>query len=215
MYRISLIAPPGGGKGTQAELICAKLKIPHLSTGEVFRDIIKGEYAGKYPVKKILPFMKNGKLVPDDIVVDVLKDQLNYIDKKNGFLLDGFPRNIHQAELFDFKNYDKINTVVFMNVEEQLLLKRLTGRRICPECGKIYNVYYSPSRDGDKCENDGFVLSMRDDDQENTVKERLKVYHQETEPLVRYYNELGVLRNIDGGMDKDKVFTQIMEVIEA
>jgi len=216
MNNIALIAPPGGGKGTQAEKIVNKLSIVHISTGDIFRSIVKGTYKGNFPLDEILYYMNKGLLVPDDIVVKITLDRLSQDDCKSGFLLDGFPRTLNQAEKFDELAGDKaLNKVILIDVNEDSLIKRLTGRRSCPKCGKIYNIYYSPPLKDNVCDVDGEKLIIRSDDQEEIVRKRLEVYKTETLPLINYYEKKKILYKIDGNKTVEEVFKQIMEVLES
>ncbi len=213
---IALLAPPGGGKGTQSERLIKALNIAHISTGDIFRSIVKGTYKGAFPVDEILNYMNKGLLVPDDIVVKITLERLNADDCKNGFLLDGFPRTVNQAEMFDKLASDKkLDFVILLEVNEEGLIKRLTGRRSCPKCGKIYNIYYTPPKKNNVCDDDGETLIMRSDDSIETVTKRLEVYKKETMPLVSYYENKGILKRVDGDKSVEEVFKQIMEVIEA
>jgi adenylate kinase len=216
MNNIALIAPPGGGKGTQAEKIVNKLGIVHISTGDIFRSIVKGTYKGNFPLDEILYYMNKGLLVRDDIVVKITLDRLSQDDCKSGFLLDGFPRTLNQAEKFDELAGDKaLNKVILIDVNEDSLIKRLTGRRSCPKCGKIYNIYYSPPLKDNVCDVDGEKLIIRSDDQEEIVRKRLEVYKTETLPLINYYEKKKILYKIDGNKTVEEVFKQIMEVLES
>ncbi|MGC8764638.1 MAG: adenylate kinase [Brevinematia bacterium] len=215
MINLVLIAPPGGGKGTQAEKIVKALNIAHISTGDIFRSIVKGNYAGSFPVSEILNYMNKGLLVPDDIVVKITLERLGRDDCKNGFLLDGFPRTLNQARMFDELASDKkLNFAILIDVNEESLVKRLTGRRSCPKCGRIYNVYYFPPRKENVCDDDGEKLVLRDDDKEETVRKRLEVYKNETIPLISYYQEKNILFRVDGNQPVEDVFRQIMEVLK-
>lgn len=216
MNNIALMAPPGGGKGTQSEKLCATLKITHISTGDIFRAIVKGNYKGNLPVQEILDFMNKGLLIPDEIVVKVVLDRLSQDDCKNGFLLDGFPRTVNQAETFDKMASDKTLTkVILIDVNEDNLIKRLTGRRTCSKCGKIYNIYFTSPKVEGKCDLDQSDLIQRSDDNEITVKQRMDVYKNETSPLIDYYKKQSKLSSVDGERKVDDVFKQIMEVIHS
>ncbi len=216
MNKLCLIAPPGGGKGTQADKICSDLKIPHISTGDIFRAIVKGNYKGSFPVDEILNYMNKGLLVPDVMVVKVVLERLQEDDCKNGFLFDGFPRTINQAELYDSYAKDKALTkVILIDVNEENLMKRLTGRRSCPKCGKIYNIYFTLPKNDNKCDADGVILTQRSDDNEVTVKQRQDVYKKETAPLIDYYKNKGIFYKVNGEQSVDGVFKDIMEVIES
>ncbi len=216
MYNIALLAPPGGGKGTQSEKICVSLKIPHISTGDIFRAIVKGTYKGSFPVDEILSYMNKGLLIPDSIVVKIALDRLSQDDCKNGYLLDGFPRTLNQAELYDNNAKEKsLNKVFLIDVNEEKLIKRLTGRRFCPKCGKIYNIYYNPPKVENHCDDDNSGLSIRNDDNEETVKLRMEVYKSETFPLIDYYKNKKVLIKVNGEQSVDGVYKDIMEVINS
>lgn len=216
MNNIALMAPPGGGKGTQSEKLCSALKITHISTGDIFRAIVKGNYKGNLPVQEILEYMNKGLLIPDEIVVTVVLDRLSQDDCKNGFLLDGFPRTVNQAETFDRMAKEKALTkVILIDVNEENLIKRLTGRRTCSKCGKIYNIYFTPSKNEGKCDLDQADLTQRSDDNEETVKQRMNVYKNETSPLINYYKKQNKLSSVDGEKKVDEVFKQIMEVIHS
>ena len=216
MYNIALIAPPGGGKGTQAKKIIEKLKIPHISTGDLFRAILRDDYKGSLPKDEIMGYMKRGELVPDEIVTNMLFERLKEPDCLDGFLLDGFPRTIEQAKAFDEKAADKVlNKVILINVDEDDLIKRLTGRRSCPQCGRIYNIYFSKPAVEGVCDDDGAYLIERQDDNEETVKSRQNIYKKETMPLIDYYKNKGILKEVDGNRSIDVIFNSIMEVIKA
>ena len=215
MLNIVLLAPPGGGKGTQAERLTKTLNVAHISTGDIFRSIVKGNYSGSFPVSEILEYMNKGLLVPDDIVVKITLERLGKDDCKNGFLLDGFPRTLNQARMFDeFAPDKRLSLVILIDVNEESLFKRLTGRRSCPRCGKIYNIFYSPPLKENICDEDGERLVVRKDDSEETVRKRLEVYRSDTIPLIDYYQDKGILRKIDGNKPVEEVFMQIMEVFK-
>lgn len=213
-FNLTLIAPPGGGKGTQSEKLTTSLKIPHISTGDIFRAIAKGTYKGNLPVQEILGYMNSGKLIPDQIVVGVVKDRLSQDDCTNGYLMDGFPRTLPQAEFFSqIDDRLKLNKVILIDVNEEKLVKRLTGRRSCPKCGKIYNIHYTPSKTEGKCDVDGSDLIQRSDDNETTVKQRMDVYKNETAPLVDYYTKMGILSKVNGEQSVEEVYKDIMKVL--
>ncbi len=211
---ITLIAPPGGGKGTQSEKLTAALKIPHISTGDIFRAIVKGTYSGSFPVDEIKGYMTKGLLVPDKIVVGITQERLMQDDCRNGYLLDGFPRTLAQAEMFDSIDARlRLTKVILIAVNEDRLMKRLTGRRSCPKCGKIYNVFHTPPKTEGVCDLDGETLQLRSDDNPETVKKRMDVYKGETEPLAGYYRNKGILVQVDGEKTVDEVYRSIMEVV--
>ena len=216
MNNLALIAPPGAGKGTQSEKLCANLNIPHISTGDIFRAIVKGTYKGSFPTGEILNYMNKGLLVPDPIVAGILIDRIRQADCKNGFLLDGFPRTVSQGEIFEKEAGNRsLSSVVLIEVNKDSLFKRLTGRRICPVCGKVYNVYFNPPESENKCDDDSSELTIRSDDNAQTVEQRMEVYDKETSPLIDFYRKRKILRSVDGNKDVEDVFKQIMEVIRS
>ena len=196
--RAILLGPPGAGKGTQAETIVNEFSIPHISTGDIFRKNIK---EGTALGKKAKEFMDQGKLVPDDLTVELVKDRLLQDDCKNGFLLDGFPRTIYQADALEdaLKSMGKaLDYVINIMVRKELLVERAVGRRICKDCGQTYHMSFNkPSKEG-VCDNCGGVLLQRKDDTEETVENRINVYQEQTEPLIDYYTQKGIIVNIDG-----------------
>ncbi|MFB4170047.1 adenylate kinase [Virgibacillus sp. JSM 102003] len=209
-----LMGLPGAGKGTQAEKINEKYHIPHISTGDMFRLAIK---EGTDLGKKAKEFMDQGELVPDEVTIGIVKERLGKDDCKNGFLLDGFPRTIAQAEalqslLTDLK--ESIDYVLHVDVPEEKLVERLTGRRICPNCGATYHVMYNPPKQAGICDNDGSELIQREDDQAETVKKRLEVNMKQTQPLLDFYQEKGYLVSVDGNQEIDQVFRDIQAKIE-
>jgi adenylate kinase len=216
MNNIALIAPPGAGKGTQSEKICAKLNIPHISTGDIFRAIVKGTYKGSFPTQDILNYMNKGLLVPDQIVVGILIERIRQDDCSKGFLLDGFPRTVAQGEIFDKEAGNRtLSNVILIEVNKESLMKRLTGRRTCPKCGKLYNIYSNPPEVEGICNEDSSVLTLRSDDNPDTVKQRMEVYENETAPLIDFYRNKKILRSVDGNKEVGDVFNQIMEVIRS
>lgn len=209
-----LMGLPGAGKGTQAEKINEKYNIPHISTGDMFRLAIK---EGTDLGKKAKEYMDQGSLVPDEVTVGIVKERLSKDDCKNGFLLDGFPRTIAQAEALDellAELGQTIDHVIHVDVPEEKLVERLTGRRVCPSCGTTYHVLYNPPKEDGKCDRDGSELIQRDDDTPETVKNRLEVNIEQTKPLLNFYQEKGYLVNINGDQDIDKVFQDIEKAIE-
>ncbi len=189
-----LFGPPGAGKGTQGEIICEVLGIPTISTGAMIRAAIKdGTELGKQASELI----KSGALVPDEVVVGIVKDRLAQSDCANGFILDGFPRTIPQAEALDALGV-KIDCVLSLEVADETIVERMSGRRSCPGCGATYHVVYNPTKDGKTCDHCGAELTMRADDKPETVLNRLQVYHTETEPLKEFYLNKGILKTVIG-----------------
>lgn len=211
---IVLMGLPGAGKGTQAEKIARKYHIPHISTGDMFRLAIKEETALG---KKAKEFMDQGALVPDDVTIGIVKERLSKDDCSNGFLLDGFPRTIAQAEALETlltEMNQSIDYVLHVSVPEGKLLERLTGRRICPTCGKAYHVIYNPPKEEGVCDKDGSRLIQRNDDTAETVKTRLDVNMKQAEPLLGFYQKKGSLVTINGDQDIDQVFQEIQSSLK-
>jgi|SRR5699024_209653 len=204
-----LMGLPGAGKGTQAEKINEEFNIPHISTGDMFRLAIK---EGTELGKKAKGYLDEGALVPDEVTNGIVEERLGKPDCEKGFLLDGFPRTIPQAEALQAiteKLDKKLDYVVHVNVPEEKLLERLTGRRICPTCGATYHVIYNPPKQEGICDKDGATLTQREDDTKETVAKRLSVNLEQTKPLLDFYEKLGVLVTVDGDQDIDKVFEEI------
>ncbi|MCR3954742.1 MAG: adenylate kinase [Gudongella sp.] len=207
--RLVLLGPPGAGKGTQASAIVEKYNIPHISTGDIFRANIKEGTALGQEAKA---YMDKGLLVPDELVVSIVKDRLLKDDCKEGFLLDGFPRTVGQAEALDSelaKMGIKLDRVININADPEILIERAVGRRICRECGATYHVKYNPPEVEGVCDKDGGELYQRDDDTEETVTTRINVYMEQTEPLIDYYKNQGLLMDVDGTKAIDEVFVDI------
>ncbi len=188
------LGAPGAGKGTQAEIICKKLGIVSISTGNILREAMQN---GTELGKKAKGFVDSGALVPDDVIIGIIKDRLAEDDCKNGFILDGVPRTIAQAEAIDAMGI-QIDKVIDINVSDSEIIERLAGRRVCPKCGAAYHVCSKPPKEDGICDNDGEKLIVRKDDRPETVKERLKVYHEQTEPLIDFYKSRGKLVVIEG-----------------
>lgn len=206
---IILLGPPGSGKGTQAARISESLKIPHISTGDLFRANVK---AGTELGKKVKGYLDAGQLVPDELVLDMLFDRVGQDDAKQGYLLDGFPRTLNQARALDKRLGDATHLVVVaIDVPDEVVEKRITGRRTCSECGELYNVYFTPPSQEGSCDKCGGKLTQRSDDTVEVVRDRLKVYHEQTEPLISYYKEHGNLVIVDGTQDPAVVFSEIMK----
>lgn len=204
-----LMGLPGAGKGTQAEQIVAKYNIPHISTGDMFRAAMKAETELGLQAKS---FMDKGALVPDEVTIGIVRERLSQEDCIKGFLLDGFPRTVAQASALEEIMKDlgkKIDYVLNINVDSGLLLTRLTGRRICKECGATYHLEFNPPAKADVCDKCGGELYQRSDDNEETVANRLDVNIKQTKPLLDFYEELGYLQSINGEQDINKVFADI------
>ncbi|PEY72937.1 adenylate kinase [Bacillus thuringiensis] len=204
-----LMGLPGAGKGTQAEQIVAKYNIPHISTGDMFRAAMKAETEMGLQAKS---FIDKGALVPDEVTIGIVCERLSQEDCVRGFLLDGFPRTVAQASALEEIMKDlgkKIDYVLNINVDSGLLLKRLTGRRICKECGATYHLEFNPPAKADVCDKCGGELYQRSDDNEETVANRLDVNIKQTKPLLDFYDELGYLKSINGEQDINKVFADI------
>ena len=213
--KIVMLGAPGAGKGTQAKMIAAKYEIPHISTGDIFRSNIKN---GTELGKKAKEYMDQGLLVPDELTVDLVIDRLAQDDCKNGYILDGFPRTIPQAEALDAalaKRSEKMDFAVNVDVPDENIVNRMSGRRACTKCGATYHVVYNPSAKGDICEVCGDKLILRDDDKPETVQKRLAVYHAQTQPLIDYYQNQGILKTVDGTQDMNDVFAAITAILEA
>lgn len=215
MMKIVMLGAPGAGKGTQAKMIAAKYQIPHISTGDIFRANIKN---GTELGKKAKEYMDQGLLVPDELTVDLVIDRLSQDDCQNGYILDGFPRTIPQAEALDAalaKRGEKMDYAVNVDVPDENIVARMSGRRACTGCGATYHVVHNPSKKGDVCEVCGEKLILRDDDKPETVQKRLTVYHDQTQPLIEYYTGQGILKTVDGTQAMDDVFAAITEILEA
>lgn len=212
---IILMGLPGAGKGTQAEKIVEEFQIPHISTGDMFRSAIK---EGTKMGLEAKSYMDKGLLVPDEVVVGIVKERLGKDDCNKGFLLDGFPRTVAQAEALDaiLNQLNKqIDDVINIEVDKGSLMKRLTGRRICKDCGATYHMVYNPPKVDGVCDKCGGELYQRDDDKEETVATRLDVNVKQTEPLLNYYKEKDVLRTVDGDQEIDQVFLSIEKILRS
>ena len=212
--KIIMLGAPGAGKGTQAKKIAEKYGIPHISTGDIFRANIKN---GTELGKKAKTYMDQGLLVPDELVVDLVVDRVAQDDAKNGYVLDGFPRTIPQAEALDAalgKINDKVDYAIDVDVPDENIIDRMSGRRACVTCGGTYHIKYNPTKAENVCDACGGQLILRDDDQPETVKNRLKVYHDQTQPLIDYYTEKKILKTVDGTQDMSEVFNCIVDILE-
>lgn len=212
--RIVLLGAPGAGKGTQAGILSERLDIPHISTGDIFRaNIQKGTELGL----KAKEFIDSGKLVPDDLTVSIVKDRLLENDCQRGFILDGFPRTIPQAESLDSELNSlglRLDAVINLEIPDEVIVNRMKGRRVCARCGTPYHVITLKPKQEGICDVCGGPLIIRDDDKEETVRERLRVYYKNTEPLIGYYESKGILYNFDGTKDVEVTTGEIMSKLE-
>jgi adenylate kinase len=208
-----IIGPPGAGKGTQAKNIVTKYGIAHISTGDMFRET---SASGSEIGKKLQSFMSAGKLVPDDVVIDVVKARLEKPDCAKGFLLDGFPRTDPQAQALDVMlaaNKQKIDAVLLLKIDDSEIVRRLSSRRVCPACGGSFNLVSQPPKVDGICDFCGAKLVQRADDNEQTIRQRLNVYHQQTSPLIAYYTKRGILHAVDGSRTVNEVFKDLCAFI--
>jgi adenylate kinase len=201
---IIFIGAPGAGKGTQAELISRHYGIPTISTGNILREAVKN---GTELGKKAKSYMDGGGLVPDELVIGIIRQRLSDKDCESGFILDGFPRNVPQAQALEDSGV-RIDSVIEIDVPDDTISERMGGRRVCPKCGASYHVKYSPSKDGVTCDKDGETLIQRVDDKAETVKQRLSVYHEQTEPLKEFYRQRRKLVRVAGDRQIDEI-TQV------
>lgn len=210
--RLVLLGAPGAGKGTQAERLYKELKVPHISTGDIFRSNIKNETELG---KKAKEYIDKGQLVPDEVTIDIVKERLKDNDCETGFILDGFPRTIEQADKLDqiLKNMGMdLNGVIDIEVSDENIIKRLSGRRVCPNCGMSYHVVHNPPIENNQCKGCNSIVIQRDDDKEETILERLKTYHKQTKPLIDYYSKKGKLITVEG---RNSIEETSMEVLKA
>ena len=213
--KIVMLGAPGAGKGTQADKIAEKYNIPHISTGDIFRSNIK---AGTELGKKAKSFIDQGLLVPDEVTIGMLLDRIHEVDCENGYILDGFPRTIPQAEALTKAleaRGEKIDYAINVEVPDENIVHRMGGRRACPGCGCTYHIKHNPPKVEDICDVCGAKLVLRDDDKPETVQKRLGVYHDQTQPLIDYYTKSGVLKEVDGTVDMEDVFQAIVEILGA
>ena len=211
--KIIMLGAPGAGKGTQAEMICEKYKLPHISTGDIFRANIKN---GTELGKEAKQYMDKGLLVPDELTVKILLDRVAKDDCKDGYVLDGFPRTIPQAEVLDkelTKLGDKVDFAINVDVPDENIINRMGGRRACVNCGATYHVQFAPPAKENICDKCGSTLILRDDDKPETVKNRLDVYHKQTQPLIEYYGNKGILKEVDGTVSMNEVFESIVAIL--
>ena len=213
--KIIMLGAPGAGKGTQAKKIADKYQIPHISTGDIFRANIK---EGTELGKKAKSYMDQGLLVPDELTLELVMDRFQNPDCANGYVLDGFPRTIPQAEALTAaleKNGETIDYAINVEVPDENIVARMSGRRACLACGATYHVVYAPTKEEGICDRCGEKLVLRDDDKPETVKKRLDVYHSQTQPLIDYYTKQGKLVEVDGTQNVDAVFDAIVKILGA
>ena len=211
--KIIMLGAPGAGKGTQADKICAKYNIPHISTGDIFRANIKNNTELGQRAKS---YMDKGELVPDELVVDLVVDRIKADDCTNGYVLDGFPRTIPQAEALDAALAainDKVDYAINVEVPDENIINRMSGRRACVACGATYHIVHIPTKVDGVCDKCGAELILRDDDKPETVKNRLNVYHEQTQPLIDYYTAKNVLHEVDGTKAMEDVFSSIVSIL--
>ena len=212
--KIVMLGAPGAGKGTQAEIIAEKYNIPHISPGDIFRATLKN---GTELGKKAKVYMDAGELVPDSLTCDLVMDRIAQDDCAEGYILDGFPRTIPQAEVFTKALAEKgmkVDYAIDVDVPDDNIVKRMAGRRSCPNCGSIYHVEFMPPKKEGICDSCGTELVQRADDQPDTVLNRLRVYHEQTQPLIDFYKEAGCLYSVDGTKKQDEVFADIIAILE-
>ena len=211
--KVVMLGAPGAGKGTQAKKIAAKYNIPHISTGDIFRANIKN---GTELGKKAKTYMDQGLLVPDELVVDLVVDRVNQEDCADGYVLDGFPRTIPQAEALTkalASQGQKLDYAIDVDVPDENIVRRMSGRRACVGCGATYHLEYAPTKKEGICDVCGGELILRDDDKPETVEKRLGVYHEQTQPLIDYYTNAGILKRVDGTVDIEEVFQAVFQIL--
>ena len=209
-----LLGAPGCGKGTQSAYLIDKFKIMHISTGDILRAAIA---VGTELGKKAQEYMNKGELVPDEVVIGIVKETLNAPDAKNGFLLDGFPRTEPQAEALDGvlgEVKKKLDAVITIDVSEDEIMRRLTGRRVCTKCTEVYHMVFEPPKNENRCDICGSPIEQRADDTVETVKKRLDVYKEQTQPLIDYYENKGILRTVNGEQTPKSVFKEIVDILQ-
>ena len=211
--KIIMLGAPGAGKGTQAQMIADKYEIPHVSTGDIFRENVKNGTQLGMEAKK---YMDKGELVPDELTVRILLDRVAKEDCKTGYVLDGFPRTIPQAEVLEnalSEIGDKIDYAINVDVPDENIVRRMSGRRACLACGATFHIEHIPPKQEGICDKCGKELVQREDDKEETVKNRLEVYHKQTQPLIDFYTGKNILKTVDGTADMKDVFTAITEIL--
>ncbi len=213
MMNIVMLGPPGAGKGTQAKFLSQEFSIPHISTGDMLREEIS---AGSPLGKKVEEIIKSGKLVEDKLMIDIIRERLSRKDVEKGFILDGFPRTLSQAEALDelLKSMQKaIEYSVYVKVPENVVVERLSARRVCPKCGRIYNMISNPPKHDETCDVCGVKLITRDDDKPETVKKRYEVYMEQTTPVIDYYRKRNILFTVDGTLNVEKVKEMLLNMV--
>ncbi len=213
--KLILLGPPGAGKGTQAKMLTEKFAIPQISTGDILRAAVKD---GTRMGLKAKEYMDSGGLVPDEVVVGIVRDRLQEADCNNGFILDGFPRTVAQADALQSSLQEmgkELDKVISLEVDAEALVERLTGRRTCKDCGRGYHVTFDPSQVEGKCDTCGGDLFQRDDDQEETIRKRLQVYAEQTSPLISYYRDAGLLMELDGMQPIPQVQEKMLSLLQA
>ena len=211
--KIILLGAPGAGKGTQAEVICNRYNIPAISTGNIIREALK---TGTEMGLKAKSYMESGALVPDEVVIGIIKERIVKDDCKDGFILDGFPRTIPQAKALDdalTKIGEKMDYAIDVDVPDENIVNRMGGRRACLNCGATYHIVFNPTKVEGKCDACGADTVLRDDDKPETVQKRLAVYHEQTQPLIEYYDKQGILKSVDGTKPMDEVFSAIVGIL--
>ncbi|HEY8541104.1 MAG TPA: adenylate kinase [Pseudothermotoga sp.] len=212
--RIVLLGAPGAGKGTLAKDLMSHFRIPHISTGDMFREAVA---AGTELGRKVRNILESGALVPDEIVNQVVEQRLSKSDCQNGFIFDGYPRTVPQAIALDeilLKMSAKLDAVIYLEISEQTVVKRLTSRRVCPKCGRIYNMISMRPKNDELCDDCGVKLIIRDDDKEEVVRKRYRLYHEMTEPLVSYYQDRNILIRVNSEIDHQDLASQVIKVLE-
>jgi len=212
--RLSILGPPGAGKGTQAKRIAREYGLEHLSTGELLRTAI-GE--GTALGRRVEPYVTSGRLVPDELVSGVVAEFLESREDGRGYILDGFPRTLAQAEALERMAEEErrsLDRAIHLTLADEAALERITGRRVCPKCGREYHVRFRPPKEGGRCDDDGAPLVQRADDREEAVRERLAAYHRQVEPVLGYYRERGLLSEVDGSGSVDAVFERIRGILK-
>lgn len=212
--RIILLGPPGAGKGTQAPLLAARYAVPHVASGDILRYVVAWQFPIGLEAKQ---YMDEGELVPDELVLELLKLRLAQADARKGFVLDGFPRTLRQSEALEESLNEigqRIDVAVYLEVPDELIILRLSARASCPTCGRTYNLLGTPPKDDTKCDRDGTPLFQRDDDRPEVIANRLNVFHRQTRPVVKYYEDRDLLVTVDGAGSEDEVLERMAKEID-